>query len=305
MYLARRQLLRGAVLVTGTSSGIGREIALSLYKSGLDVYAGVRNPQDGEDLIREIRSFVAPNSSKFSYVVMDVTNDQQVRQAYYKIASDVGARGLLGIVNVVGVPGWGPLELVPMQELHRVMDINFFGQLRVLTTFAPLLRLSEQAGNSPRIVWIGSWYGVHETPGWGPYIISKHALEAAAHIFQRETFFGSKIRSSIIEPYLVKTRLPEKLEGLTNRVFSSFTPADRERWRPTKEGTDQIAAACKSGISPCYVTSLVDHAIFAPFPNRVYNTNPERPAFLLQYLPHIAQDGLSRLIFGRVTQEVA
>jgi NAD(P)-dependent dehydrogenase (short-subunit alcohol dehydrogenase family) len=303
-YLARRQLVRGAVLVTGTSSGIGKQTALSLYNAGLDVYAGVRSIKDGENLIREIRGIVSPRSRKLSYVVMDITNDQQVRQAYFKIAAEVGSRGLLGLVNNVGIPGWGPLELLSIEDFHRVMDVNFYGQLRVLTTFAPLLRLAEQTGQSPRIAWIGSWFGVHEVPGWGPYLVSKHALEAAAHVFTRETFFGTKIRSSIIEPWLVRTNLPEKLEATVNHVFSGLTPADRDRWRPMKEGTQLIAEVAKSGISTDYVTSLVDHAIFAPFPNRVYHTNPERPGFLLQYLPHAAQDGLSRLLYGRVTREV-
>jgi NAD(P)-dependent dehydrogenase (short-subunit alcohol dehydrogenase family) len=303
-YLARRQTVRGAVLVTGTSSGIGKETALSLYSAGLDVYAGVRSTGDGENLIREIREIVAPRSSKLSYVVMDVTSEQQVRQAYFKIAAEVGPRGLLGLVNNVGIPGWGPLELLSTDDFHRVMDVNLYGQLRVLTTFAPLLRLAEQTGQSPRIVWIGSWFGVHETPGWGPYLVSKHALEAAAHVFTRETFFGTKIRSAIIEPWLVRTSLPEKLEATVNHVFSGFSQGERDRWRPLKEGTELIAEAGKSGISPGYVTSLVDHAIFSPYPNRVYHTNPERPGFLLQYLPHAAQDGLSRLIYGRITREV-
>jgi hypothetical protein len=85
--------------------------------------------------------------------------------------------------------------------------VNFYGELRVLTTFAPLLRQADQIGQSPRALWLGSIFGASrcnassphtflaagsmELPGMGPYLISKHALEAAAHTFayERHIFF--------------------------------------------------------------------------------------------------------------------
>jgi NAD(P)-dependent dehydrogenase (short-subunit alcohol dehydrogenase family) len=303
LYLERRKSVRGAVLVTGTSSGIGKDAALSLHAAGLDVYAGVRNVVDGETLIKDARRF-STSLSKFQYVILDVTNENHVHEAYNKIASDVGARGLLGLVNNVGSAGWGPLEHLSIQELQKVMDVNFYGELRVLTTFAPLLRQADQIGQFPRVLWLGSIFGSMELPGMGPYLISKHALEAAAHTFARETFINTNIRSIIIAPALVKTLLWDKIEGLTNKMFSTLPIESQRRWAPVKSATDNLCAAGKHGISTSWVTALIDHAIFAPWPNRAYHTNPERPAFLLPYLPYGVQDMFARLMYGRVTNEV-
>ena len=134
----------GAVLVTGTSSGIGRATARVLVEAGFRVFASVRKPEDGAALQRELGERLRP-------VRMDVIDPGSIQSAVTEIEREVGEAGLAGLVNNAGIGLSGPLELLPLDELRKQFEVNVLGQIAVTQLFLPLLR--RRRG---RIVNIGS-----------------------------------------------------------------------------------------------------------------------------------------------------
>jgi len=107
-------------LVTGTSTGIGRAIAVHLAGRGFEVLAGVRRPEDAPPGLEPI--------------VLDVTSEQDVAAA----AARVG-RTLHALVNNAGIAVNGPIEVVPVEQWRRQFDVNVFGQVAVTRALLPAL----------------------------------------------------------------------------------------------------------------------------------------------------------------------
>ena len=151
-----------AILVTGASSGIGRNIAETLAAKGYFVYAGARKQADLDALnaIPNIRS-----------VRLDVTKQDEIDAAVETVRA--GGKGLYGLVNNAGGLTLGPITEIDEDELAWILDVNLMGVYRVTKAFAPLI--IESKG---RISNISSIAGILSGRFWAPYNITKHALEA-------------------------------------------------------------------------------------------------------------------------------
>lgn len=173
-------LKKGAVLVTGCSSGIGKELALLLDRNGYRVFAGVRKKKDAEALGGEASERLVP-------ILMDVTNGQQISNAVLEVEQRLEpGEGLYGLVNNAGICVAGPLELVPVDDLRRLAEVNFVGPIAVTQAFLPLLRRFPQGRPRGRIVNVGSATGVVVLPFIGAYSASKSTLWAVSDAFRRE-----------------------------------------------------------------------------------------------------------------------
>ena len=155
------EVSHSAVLITGTSSGIGRHAALELARRGYTVFAGVRKEADAKLLKTELKSeLLVP-------VKIDVTSSESISAAFEVIDSYLEQRSpmqLIGLVNNAGISGKMPLEIVPMERVHRLFDVNVFGLLKVSQVAIPILRKSEG-----RIINIGSLAGLVTLPTSGIY----------------------------------------------------------------------------------------------------------------------------------------
>ncbi len=172
-----------AVLVTGASSGSGRIIAETLAARGYHVYATARKQED-LDALNEIENIEA--------IRLDVTIQSEIDAAVEIVRQ--GGKGLYGLVNNAGVAVLGALVEIPESEVEFVFDVNVYGPYRVTKAFAPLIIESEG-----RITTIGSISGILSGRFYGPYSMSKHAMEAFTDSLAVEMDkFGVKV--SIIEP---------------------------------------------------------------------------------------------------------
>ena len=176
-----------SVLITGTSSGIGEATALRLDRAGMRVFAGVRNPADGEAL-------TAKASDRLHPVQIDITDDASVAAAAEEIADVVGDDGLWGLVNNAGAGYPGPMETISIEDLRAQLEVNLVGHVRVTQALLPLLR----AANG-RLVFVGSVGGRIAFPFAGPYHMTKFAMEALADVWRQELHPDS-IEVSLIEP---------------------------------------------------------------------------------------------------------
>lgn len=196
-----------AVVITGASTGIGCATACALARTGMRVYAGVRNARDAERLGSE--DGIVP-------LTIDVTDAPSVAAAAARVRDDGAA--LVGLVCNAGVAIGGPLESVPIDEWRRQFEINTIGAVATIQAFAPLLRRAPS-----RIVLVGSVSGRIAFPYLAPYAASKFALRAIADAVRVE-LAPAKIGVYLIEPGSVKTPIWEKGRAMNETLRARVTP---------------------------------------------------------------------------------
>jgi NADP-dependent 3-hydroxy acid dehydrogenase YdfG len=140
-----------SILVTGASTGIGRNLAETLAENGYHVYAGARKADDLKEL-DAIENVTA--------VQLDVTDQDQVDAAVAMITEK--GTGLYGLVNNAGVGGGGDVIDTPVDDQSFVYRVNVEGVYRVTQAFAPMIIASKG-----RIITTGSIAGtISSFPGF-------------------------------------------------------------------------------------------------------------------------------------------
>lgn len=218
---------RDAVLVTGASSGIGKRIALTLAENGFYVYAGARKPADIAALSQ---------LENIQGIRLDVTIQAEIDAAVATVRRD--GRRLYGVVNNAGVFLFDPLIEVSEDDMQFIMDVNLFGPYRVTKAFAPLIIESEG-----RIMTVGSLVGIFSNSLFGPYSMSKHAMEAFTEALDQE-MAKFNVDAAIVEPGNFRSDVMKNMHRRTTGAengtqqtryadeiarFASFTQADRSR----------------------------------------------------------------------------
>ena len=191
------------MLITGTSTGIGRACALHLARKGFSIWAGVRTPKDGDSLLAAGVDF----GGRIRPIHIDVTDARSIEEAQKQIREAVGDAGLLGLVNNAGICQVGPVECIAPEAWRQQMEVNFIGVIAVTQAMLPLLRLCNN-GHS-RIVNMGSITGEVSTPMFGAYSASKFALRAMTDALRLE--LGSQgIGVSLIVPGTIQSKIWQK-----------------------------------------------------------------------------------------------
>jgi NAD(P)-dependent dehydrogenase (short-subunit alcohol dehydrogenase family) len=195
------------VVITGSSTGIGRACVLHLARRGWSVFAGVRKAADAEALRTG-----ADGADNILPLIIDVTDGASIQAAAGQVSETTGAQGLAALVNNAGISVNGPLELVPIADWRRQFEVNFFGHIAVTQTMLPLLRTYADAteGRQPaRIVMMSSIAGRLGQPILGPYCSSKFALEAASDALRVE-LRAQRIGVSVVEPGAIRSEIWRK-----------------------------------------------------------------------------------------------
>lgn len=225
-----------AVLVTGASTGIGREIAETLAADGYFVYAGARKQKDLDDL-NAIDNIQA--------VRLDVTVQEEIDAAVETVRK--GGRGLYGLINNAGVYVGGPMIEIDISDVQWLMDVNVYGVVRVTQAFAPMI--IESKG---RISTIGSISGILSGRFSGTYSMSKHAIEAYTDSLAVEMEkFG--VHVSVIEPGNYDSEIAATAAARMFKDESQFNDSlykdEMSAWanddwdRSVYKGPEEVAAA--------------------------------------------------------------
>ena len=188
------------VLVTGCSSGIGLETALTFARSGHKVYATMRNL----DRAAALRKRVEKEKLPVAIVEMDVDSDGSVTTAIAKIQFQDGPIDVL--VNNAGIERSGSIEQTPWEDFRAAMETNYFGALRCIRACMPEMR-KRQSGC---IINISSVAGRIACSPLAPYMASKFALEAMSEALAQE---GKpfNIRVLIVEPGIIATAMAQRI----------------------------------------------------------------------------------------------
>ena len=160
-------------LITGCSTGLGRELAQVAARHGDHVYGTLRKPA-------QIADFEALAPGKLTGLLMDVTHDAQVEAGVKQILEAHGRLDVL--VNNAGYGSLGPVETVPQEEVQRQFEVNVFGPLRLMRAVLPHMR----AQHSGHVLNITSIAGLQGYPGVGVYNGSKFALEGIGEALAAE-----------------------------------------------------------------------------------------------------------------------
>jgi NAD(P)-dependent dehydrogenase (short-subunit alcohol dehydrogenase family) len=273
---------RGAVLITGASTGIGEACAMRLDQTGFQVFAGVRKGSDAERLR-------AKASPRLTPVRIDVTDAATIAAAHDIVAAAVGARGLAGIVNNAGVAVAGPLEFLPLDDLRYQLEVNVTGQIAVTQAFLALVRQGHG-----RIVNIGSVSGRLATPFVGPYSASKFAIEALTDALRIELRPWG-IHVAVVEPGSIATPIWDKSEETAEKIERNLPPEGRRLYGAAIPALRAFAAnTAKRGLPPDAVAKAVVHALTASRPKTRYlvGTDARIQALLARLVPDRMRDGL-------------
>jgi NAD(P)-dependent dehydrogenase (short-subunit alcohol dehydrogenase family) len=239
-----------AVLVTGASSGIGLNITETLAAQGWFVYAGARSQADMAALN------AIPNVQA---VRLDVTVAADIDAAVATVRA--GGRGLHGVVNNAGIAVLAPMMNVTEQEMESIFDVNVFGPYRITKAFAPLL--IESKG---RVVTISSISGILSGPFFGPYSMTKHAMEAFGDALAAE-MARFDVRSSLIEPGNFKSDIGR------NTMAQAETALERLAGTPFEEQARNMVRAMGNYDNypePDAVAAATLHALSDPAPRMRY-----------------------------------
>lgn len=263
------------VIVTGTSSGIGRATAEQLAAEGFHVLAGVRRQEDADKIKRK----------NIEPVIVDVTNIDTLKALAERVEQDPLGRPLRAVVNNAGIAVNAPLEMVPLDEFRRQIEVSVIGQVAVIQALTPAL-----LNSGGRVVNIGSLGGKVSMPGFGIYSSAKFAMEAINDSLRREmSSFGLKV--IMITPGGVSTGLSEQGITTAERLAKLMTPDQHRRHDRLFDAVKaQAETWATDGIRPEKVAAVVSRAIHVSKPRTRYTVG--RDSALLTRLVRILPDKL-------------
>jgi NAD(P)-dependent dehydrogenase (short-subunit alcohol dehydrogenase family) len=185
-------------LVTGASRGIGRVAALELAKAGAHVVAVARTQGGLEELDDEIRSATGQSAT---LVPMDVADGGALDQLGYAIFQRFARLDIL--VHAAAILGpITPVAHIEPKAWDLVMATNLTASYRLIRTTEPLLRASE-AG---RAIFVTSGVAAKARAFWGPYAVSKAALDHLVRTWADE-LENTKVRAALVNPGPMRTRM--------------------------------------------------------------------------------------------------
>lgn len=249
---------RGAVLITGCSTGIGRATAEHLAAKGHTVYATARRLEALADL----------EAKGVKTLALDVTDESSMQAAVGAVEEAEGAVGAL--VNNAGYSQSGAVESIGLDDVRAQFETNVFGLIRMSQLVLPGMR---RAGRG-RIVNVGSMGGKLTFPGGGIYHATKYALEAISDAMRFEVK-GFGVDVALIEPGLITTEFATAAVGALNSGTSDDGPY-AEFNRAVAKGTEGAyeGPTAKLGGPPEAVAKAIEKAITSAKPKARYPVTP-------------------------------
>ncbi|CAF2867878.1 unnamed protein product [Rotaria sp. Silwood2] len=248
------------VLISGCDTGFGHGLTIELDKQGFHVLAGVFVP----DNVTSLKEKLSPRATVFH---LDITKQEDI-DAAFKLVNEK-TKVLHALVNNAGIAVIGHIDWTSMEDMRKVMDVNYFGHVAMTKKFLPLLI----AKRDSRIVNICSVAGYLALSSGSAYCASKYALESFSDCLRREMVPWS-LRVSIIEPGAMRTPI---LQGGSKSYldFLSTIPKDaQERWGENflKAHYDNLAknVFVKYAENPMKVVQALQHAVMNTVPHIRY-----------------------------------
>ena len=251
--------MRGPVLITGCSTGIGRATAERLAGAGHTVYATARKLEAVSDL----------EAKGCRTLALDVNDEDSMRVAVAAVEEAEGPVGAL--VNNAGYSQSGAVESVNIDDVRKQFETNVFGLIRMCQLVLPGMR---GAGRG-RIVNVGSMGGKLTFPGGGIYHATKYSVEALSDAMRFEVK-GFGVDVVLIEPGLIVTEFASaaaaSLDSGTAGAEGPYADFNRAVGEATAGAYEGPTA--KLGGPPEAVAKVIDKALTTRRPRPRYTVTP-------------------------------
>jgi NAD(P)-dependent dehydrogenase (short-subunit alcohol dehydrogenase family) len=280
-------------LVTGASTGIGQATALRLARAGWTVLAGVRDDAAGGRLAAEATA--RGGGGSVEPIALDVTDARQIADAVALVATrDGSGPGRLdALVNNAGIGVGGPLELIPIDDVRRQLDVNVIGQVAVTQAMLPALRAARG-----RIVFVSSVGGRVAMAFTAPYAASKHAVEAIGDALRVE-LRTSDVQVALVEPGSVATPIWDK--GRAEAEDFEVPDELRQQYGHIPEAIDRMLRSTgERGVPPEQVAETIERALTARRMRARYVVGRDARAMIAirRLLPDLVFDRFARRALG-------
>lgn len=250
------------ILITGASSGIGREIAIKLAKEGHSVFAGIRRKIDKN----EIENL----NLNIKGVYIDVTNASSIDKAFWFVLKNTNKLDVL--INNAGIVEAFPIELIDIKRLKEQFDVNTFGAILTTQRFIQLLE-------NGRIINMSSMASTGIFPYIAPYCASKRAMDILMNSFALENKNHIKVIS--IKPSAIKTPIWEKSVKKAEEVFELLKDTDKNKYK--KEFEYMKKHALNSGKKGLEIYKVTDKIV------EIINAKNPKPSYTIGFDAFIAE----------------
>ncbi|MCB9053998.1 MAG: oxidoreductase [Lewinellaceae bacterium] len=238
------------ILITGASSGIGKDMALQLIGEGHTVYGAARR-------VDKMQSLVDAGGHALE---MDVTDEAQAVAGVKRVIEEQGKIDVL--INNAGYAVYGAVEDISMEDARRQFDVNIFGLARLTKEVLPHMR----AQGSGKVINVSSMGGKVYTPLGAWYHATKHALEGWSDCLRLE-LAPFNIDVVVIQPGVIATEFGDvMLQPMLDRSVGG----PYEKMARSVAGATQDAYERGLSSPPSVITNLVSGAVNSPKPKTRY-----------------------------------
>ena len=242
--------MKKVILITGASSGIGKDTALSLIKEGHIVYGAARRLEMMQDIIQ----------AGGHAIKMDILKERNIDDVVNQIMKEQSRVDVL--INNAGYGLWGAVETISIDEAKRQFDVNIFGLAYLTKKIIPIMRKQK----SGKIINMSSMGGKVYTPFGAWYHATKYALEGWSDCLRIELkSFGIDV--ILIEPGVIKTEFQDVMMDST--VERSIGTPYEKKLKALEKATQEMYAR-GIGSPPSTITKLIIKAINSHNPKRRY-----------------------------------
>jgi len=250
--------IKGKALVTGASSGIGRETVRRLAQEGFQVIASARRKERLDELAKENQNIISRP--------VDLSDAQELEKFCQELSNLTEPVSVL--VNNAGFSVRGAIEDVSLDSIRRLFEVNLFALIRITQACLPGMRRLRQG----TIVNLSSVVGKFPYPTSGPYAATKHAVEAISDALRMEVRpFG--IRVITIRPGAIGTEFNEVANKLTGDLLSRTDPD----YKPIYQAYGAAMGKLFSNIvipGPEIIATLILKAVLSDSPKAAYCGGP-------------------------------
>lgn len=270
--MTHKLTLSKVALVTGASSGMGKDFSLRLLNEGYIVYGAARRIERMSDI----------EDAGGHAIKLDITDDSLIVAAVDRIIKEQGRIDVL--INNAGYGSYGAIEDVPIEEAKRQFEVNIFGLARLTQLVLPHMRKN----NFGKIINISSIGGKIYSPLGGWYHATKHALEGFSDCLRFETKqFGIDV--IIIEPGGIES----EWGGIA--LNAAMERSGSTAYSETAKGFKKIMETFKKQAPPKVISDLVIKALRAKKPKTRYSAGTAAKPML--FLRNILSDRMFDNLF--------
>ncbi len=257
--------MRGKALVTGASSGIGRETARRLAREGFQVIVSARRKERLAELAKEHENII-PKPVDLS--------DQQDLERFCKEISAL-PEPISVLINNAGFGVRGVIEDISVASVRRLFEVNLFALIRITQACLAGMRRVRKG----TIINISSVVGKFPYPASGPYAATKHAVEAISDALRMEVRpFG--IHVVTIRPGVIATEFNDVANSLTGDLLSRTDPD----YKPVYQAYGAAMGKFFSSLTlpgPEIIAKLIMEAVLSDSPKAAYCAGPTVEEILL------------------------